>query len=129
MKPKDFINHSYHYAVVGATTNQSKYGYQVLMDLNDGDYQVVGVNPKYNEIEGISVYPSLKEVPNMPDVAVAVVPPEVGLKIIDEAKLLGIKKMWFQPGAESEAIRQKCVANGILAMASGACIMIERSKL
>lgn len=129
MEVKDFINKAYSYALVGATTNQSKYGYRVLKDLAGAGFRVVGVNPKYQEVEGVKVYPVLKGIPQKPDVVIFVVPSEVGLKVLAEVAELGITKAWFQPGAESEEIRQKADQLNVGAMADGSCIMVERRNL
>lgn len=129
MDYKGFINKAYNYALVGATTNQDKYGYRVLKDLADAGFNIVGVNPKYQEIESIKIYPSLKEVPQKLEVVIFVVPPEVGLKILDEVAELDIQKVWFQPGAESEAIRQRAKELNLEAMADGSCIMVARRNL
>ncbi len=129
MIAKDFVNLTYTYALVGATTNQDKYGYKVLKDLANAGYNIVGVNPKHEEIEGIKVYSSLKDVPQKPDVVIFVVPPEVGLKILDEIVALDIKKVWFQPGAESEQVRTKVQELRLEAMVDGSCIMVARRNL
>jgi len=126
MLAKDFISLAHNYALVGATATREKYGYIVLRDLSGAGYPIVGVNPKYQEIEGILVYPSLKDVPQKPDVVIFVVPPEVGIKLLDEVATLGIKKVWFQPGAESEAIRVRAAELGLVAQADGSCIMVAR---
>ncbi len=129
MGVSDFINKAYSYALVGATSNREKYGYKVLKDLTGAGFNIVGVNPKYQEIEGIKVYSSLKEIQPKPDVVIFVVPPEVGLKVLDEVAELNIKKVWFQPGAESEAIRQRAKELNLEAMADGSCIMVVRRNL
>ena len=129
MTAGDFIRKDFHYALVGATTNKEKYGYTVLMDLSGAGYNIVGVNPHYQEIDGIKVYPSLKDVRQKPDVAIFVVPPEAGLKVLDEVTALGIKKVWFQPGAESEVIRAKVRELDLEAVADGSCIMVTRRTL
>ncbi len=129
MTIKDFINKAYKYALVGATTNKEKYGYLVLKDLVGAGFNIVGVNPKYQEISGIKIYSSLKDVRQKPDVVIFVVPPEEGLKILDEVVEVGITKVWFQPGAESEKIRQKAKQLGIKIMADGSCIMLARQSL
>ena len=126
MPAKDFVSQAYKYALVGATTNQEKYGYQVLKDLYGAGFNIVGVNPHHQEIDGISVYPTLKDVPQKPDVVIFVVPPEVGVKILDEVAALGIKKVWFQPGAESEAVRTRAAELGLEVQADGSCIMVAR---
>ncbi len=126
---RPFLLSRLHYAVVGATTDRAKYGYRVLMDLHQAGFSVVGVNPKYHEVEGITCYPTLASVPHKPDVAIVVVPPQVGLVVLDEVAALGITKAWFQPGAESEAIRTKAKSLGLTAQADGSCIMVARRAL
>jgi len=125
----DFIDKDFNYAVVGATIDQSKYGYRVLKDLYGAGFKVVGVNPKYHGIEGIPCYPSLFELPQKPDVAVFVVPSTVGLGMLAEVKKFGINKVWFQPGAESEEIRLRAKELGLEAVADGGCIMVARRSL
>jgi len=129
MRNQEFVNKNYNYALVGATTNQNKYGYTVLKDLAGAGFKIVGVNPKYQEIEGIKIYPTIKDVPQKPEVVIFVVPPEVGVKMLDEVAELGLKKVWFQPGAESEAIRAKAQELKLEAMADGSCIMVARRSL
>ena len=126
MQIRDFVNKNYNYALVGATTNQNKYGYTVLKDLAGAGYNIVGVNPHHQEIDDVPVYPTLKDVPQKPDVVIFVVPPKVGVKILDEVATLGIKKVWFQPGAESEAVRTRAAKLGFAAQADRSCIMVAR---
>jgi hypothetical protein len=126
---KDFFNKDFTYAVVGATINQDKYGYRVLKDLQAGGYKVVGVNPKYQEIEGLSCFAALADLPVGPKVLVFVVPPEVGLNMLPQAASLGFKKVWFQPGAESPAVRAKIKDLGLNGVADGSCIMVIRRTI
>lgn len=65
--------------------------------------------------------------PEKPDVVNLVVPPKVTNKIVKTCKELGIKKVWMQPGSESEEAIKFCHENGIEAV-YGVCIMIERRK-
>jgi predicted CoA-binding protein len=129
MNPADFINFSYHYAVVGATTNKEKYGYRVLLYLHKRGFRVVGVNPKYKEVASIACYPTIAALPDKPDVLVLVLPPVVGVKIIKEAQQAGIKKIWFQPGAESVEAQKLSKQFDININDPGSCIMIEHQAL
>jgi len=115
------------YAVIGASTDEKKYGYQVLKDLHDAGYKVIPINPKGGEILGLKVYPDIKNVPEKIDVAIFVVPPAVTESILPQVKALAIKKVWLQPGSESAAAIKYCQANG-LDCAHDACIMIERAN-
>ncbi len=126
MDAQVFLQPGTRYAVVGATTNQEKYGYRVLQDLHSAGFTVVGVNPKYTDIGGIPCYPDLGTLPWRPDVLVIVVPPAVGLKILEQAAHLSMKKLWFQPGAESEEIAERAKKLGVTLNDAGTCIMVAR---
>lgn len=123
---KEFINENYTYAIVGATPNREKYGNIVLRDLKGAGYHVVGVNPKHTTVEGVPCYPRLLDIPEKPDVAVVIVPAEIGLIILDDAKKAGISKLIFQPGAESREIQKKAKSLGLAASTDGSCIMVLR---
>ncbi len=129
MDVKDFINQKYKYALVGASTDKNKYGYTVVNDLAQANYNIVGVNPKYNEIEGIKIYSTLEEVPGKIDVVIFVVPPGVGLPMLSIVKKIGVDKVWFQPGAESSEIVEACKKLRLDVVADGSCIMIARRSL
>lgn len=126
MDIQDFIHPHFVYAVVGATTNTDKYGYKVLKDLEAGGYTVVGVNPKYSAIEGIPVYPTLADVPGKVDVAIFVVPPDVGMTLLPQVEEKGITKVWLQPGAENKEMIHVAADAGIKMNDPGSCIMVLR---
>lgn len=114
-------------AVVGATRNRDKYGYKVLVDLRQGGYRVYGVNPNYREIEGIECFPDIQSLPELPDLLVFVVPPEITEKALAEAARAGVKRIWMQPGSESPRAVAFCREKGIQAV-HDACIMIHRRE-
>ena len=129
MDVQDFISKEFSYAVVGASTNPHKYGYTVLKDLSNGGFTVVGVNPKYHAIDGIQVYPTLKDVPGKIDVAIFVVPPDVGLSLLGQVEEKGIQRVWFQPGAESDEIERAVQDAGIEMNPPESCFMVARRQL
>lgn len=116
------------FAVVGASRNPEKYGHQVFKDLMKAGYKVYPINPNADEILGVKCYPSLKDLPEKPDVVDLVVPPQITEKVIRECKELGIKMIWMQPGSESEDAIKFCKENG-MDVVHGVCVMIERRKL
>lgn len=124
-----FVSKHYRYAVVGASSNPEKYGNIVFHDLRKGNYAVFPVNPKETKVDGRKCFPTLMAIAPSVDVVVVVVPPAVGLTILDQAKQAGVKKLWFQPGAESEEIRTRARALGLEIRADGACIMVARRVL
>jgi hypothetical protein len=76
---------------------------------------------------GDKCYPSLEALPRKPDVVDIVVPPKATEEVVKTCKKLGIKKVWMQPGSESQAAIDYCRKNGIDVI-YGICIMQERRK-
>ncbi len=122
-----FVSKSNVYAVVGASNDPSKYGNKIYVDLKGAGYTVYPVNPKADEIAGDQAYRNLVILPVKPDVVNLVVPPAVTEKVVEECKRLGIKKVWMQPGSESESAVAYCKDNGISVL-HDICIMVERHR-
>jgi len=100
-------------AVVGASRNPDKYGYKVLMSLVKRGKTVYPVNPGTREIEGITVYPNLKGIDGPIDGVSIIVPPSKTEQVVEDIIALGIKHVWMQPGAESDAALSRCRDAGI----------------
>src|SRR6056297_1495582 len=94
------------WAVLGASDKHDRYGYKIFKKLLNEAYEVYPVNPGLDQIEGIKVYPSLKDVPVQIEVVDFVINPSTGKAILKEVKDLGIKNIWLQPGTRSEEIDQ-----------------------
>ena len=114
------------WAVVGASTDRAKWGNRVYRDLRAGGYRVFAVNPTMTEVEGDPAWPTLSSLPERPDVVDFVTPPPETAKVVDEALSLGIRRLWFQPGAEDDAALDRAEAAG--ATVIQACAMTERRR-
>ena len=122
---EEFINKKNKIAVIGVSDNPEKYGNKVFMDLLNAGYDVYAIHPSGGEIAGQKRYSNLKELGFVPDVISSVVPPAVTEKIVEEAKELGVDKVWMQPGSESEKAIKFCEDNNIKVL-HGSCIMVNR---
>lgn len=118
----DFVNHRV-WAVVGASRDPRKFGYQVFRSLRDAGYVVYPINPKGGELEGEKVYRSLAELPQPPEVVNMVVPPAVTEQVVRQAHEIGLTRIWMQPGAESEASVRYCQEHG-MEVVQQACAMV-----
>jgi hypothetical protein len=125
---KEFLDKRNIFAVVGASGNPKKYGYQVYKDLKEAGYEVYPVNPNASEILGDKCYPGIEYLPVKPDVVDVVVPPKVTEEIVNTCKRLGITKMWMQPGSESESAIKFCEGNDIDVMHSVVVMLERRSR-
>jgi len=116
-------------AIIGATTNKEKYGYKVLKNLKDKGYTLYPINPKYDEIEGIETFASVKDLPKEGiDLIVFVVPAKIGITAVKEAYEEGFRRFWFQPGAESDEIEEYLEKLPNVEYSFIKCIMVETSK-
>ena len=112
------------FAVVGTTDNPDKYGNKIFKNLKNRGYEVYPVSPRIKDIDGTKCYPALSAIPVKVDVVGFVVPPRVTEKILKECKDLHLKRIWLQPGAESEKTIAFCRENG-LKVVHGACVMLN----
>lgn len=113
------------WAIVGASEDRSKFGNKIYRDMREAGYTVFAVNPKLDTVEGDPCYPSVKDLPEKPDVVDMVVPPQVGLKVVQDCLDAGITRIWFQPGSESEEAVRKAQDGG-MQVVHDACIMIQK---
>lgn len=114
MTAQDILRTKKTFALVGATPDPWKYGYEVLATLVNAGYTVFPINPKYPEIEGIRCYASLAELPQKPEVVISALAPANTERLVETVKDLGIELLWMPPGCWSEEAVEKCGASGQL---------------
>ncbi len=73
-------------AVIGASRDPKKIGYQCLKNLIDGGYEgrIFPINPNADELLGLRCYPSVKSVKEDIDLALVVVPARLTERIVTE---------------------------------------------
>ncbi|KAG0064119.1 hypothetical protein BGZ89_009363 [Linnemannia elongata] len=114
------------FAVVGASTNRSKFGNKVLRWYQENGYpSVTPVNPKEPIIESLACVPSLSSLPGPhTDYHVSIItPPTVTKSILEEAHKNGIRRVWLQPGVESDAALEFAKEKGMQVIAGGPCVL------
>ena len=101
-------------AVIGASADRKKFGNKSLRAHLAQGYEVYPVNPKGEEIEGLTVYKSIADVPveHLNRVSLYV-PPAVGLKLINDIAAKGCDELWLNPGSESEELSAKARELGL----------------
>jgi predicted CoA-binding protein len=91
-------------AIIGASSNRSKFGNKALRAFRTQGYTVVPINPNEPEVEGHKAYPSVLDVPDPIDMATVYVPPRVGVRIMEDLAAKGVGEVWLNPGADSEDV-------------------------
>ena len=123
MNPKEILEKYHHFAVVGVTPNQEKYGYKIFKRLLDKGYQTYGVSPIYQNIEDYVTYPTLEAIDHPIDVVVFVVSPKYAYDYVDEMSGIGVRYAWMQPGTYDDQFLQYMKDQGITPIL--ACILVE----
>src|SRR5262245_17637814 len=102
-------------AVLGASTDRTKFGNKAVRAFVARGFEVYPVNPKATEIEGLAAFPSLAAIPATVklDRISVYLPPTVGLKVLPEIAARGCDELWLNPGSESEELVAAAEAQGL----------------
>jgi hypothetical protein len=114
-------------AVIGASSNRSKYGNKALRAFEHQGYRVIPINPHEREVEGHKAYASVLDVPDPIDVATVYVPGDVGLKVVDELAKRGIAEVWLNPGADDPGVVARARELGLKTIQACSIIAIGES--
>jgi len=115
-------------AIVGLSADWSRPSNFAAKYLLDHGFEVVPVNPKYDEILGQKCYADLRDIPDPVDVVdlfqrVDRIPP-----FVDQAIEIGAKVVWMQLGIIHEEAAQKARDAG-LEVVMDRCMKIEYARL
>jgi predicted CoA-binding protein len=91
-------------AVIGASSDRSKFGNKALRAFQAEGHTVIPINPHERAVEGIPAYRSVLDVPGPIDMATVYVQPEVGTRLLAEFEQKAIPEIWINPGAESDEL-------------------------
>lgn len=91
-------------ALVGASDKPHRPSHEVMAYLQKQGYRMIPVNPKLvgQTLLGETVYASLEDVPEKPDMAELFLAPERTDAVIDSAIALSIPVVWLQIGVINE---------------------------
>jgi predicted CoA-binding protein len=91
-------------AIIGASNDRSKYSNKSVRAHVQQGYQVYPVNPKEQEIEGLTAFPSIAAVPIRPQRVSVYLPPALVLTVLPAIAAKGCDELWLNPGTESAEV-------------------------
>lgn len=112
------------WAVAGASTLRHKYGNKVLRCYQQHGMKVYPLNPREAMVEGLPAFKTLAELPEKVAGLSLITPPRISEVVVKEAIQAGVKRLWFQPGAESPAAIEEAEAAGLEVIAWGPCLLV-----
>ena len=100
-------------AIIGASNDRNKFGNKAVRAFIRKGYRVFPVNPRVDEIERRRAYRSILDIPSELDVVTVYVPPDIGLTLMEDISRKRPKKLYLNPGAESDELIRKAEALGL----------------
>ncbi len=91
-------------ALVGASANPNKGGNSILTNLVRGFKGAIHpVNPRYDEVAGLTCYPSVLKVPDPVDLAIVFVGAEMTLEAVQQCARRGVRGVMIQSAGFAES--------------------------
>ncbi len=114
-------------ALVGVSGNIRKASYFVLTYLSRTGLRLYPVNPNYPEILNYTCYPSLRELPERPDIVDIFLSGDAVERITEEAIAVGAGSVWMQLGISNRAAAERAASAG-LQVVQNRCIKLEHGR-
>jgi uncharacterized protein len=116
-------------AIVGVSHDPLRPSYGVWQYLKSAtDYELYLVNPTINEIDGTPVYPSLADLPVVPDLVDVFRRHEHLPGVLEDTIKVGAKVLWLQVGLWHEQVARDGEAAG-LHVVMDRCLKIDHARL
>lgn len=115
-------------AVIGANSNRSKYANACVRSHLAEGWTVFPVHPSETQVEGLTVYRSLAEIPvEKLDRVSVYIPKDAALKFLDTVQPERIGEIWLNPGADDPEVVEKAKSLGLDVIQACSIVRLGRS--
>lgn len=114
--------------VLGASPKPQRYSNQAVRLLVQCGHEVVPVNPAQSEIEGVPVVSHLEEIDGAVDTVTMYVSPKLSAGLGDALVNLRPARVIFNPGTESEELKEQLTENGIKVEEACTLVMLKTGQ-
>ncbi len=115
------------FAVAGVSRHKGQAANAIYRKLRASGYDVVPVNPKAAEVEGVRCYPDLASVPGALDGIVIATAPAASVDVVKQSDAKGVRHVWFHrsfgDGSVSADAVHECQSRGIACIVGGCPLM------
>lgn len=115
-------------AVIGASHKPDRYSYQAVMLLREKGHDVFPVHPKLRDIEGILVYPSIRDIPDEIHTVTLYVSSGVSDQIGNDILARNPQRIIFNPGAENPTLEQKARDAGVAPIRACTLVLLKTGQ-
>ena len=125
---RELLKESKTIAVVGLSTNPEKDSYSVAQYLKERGYTVIPVNPRADQIMGLTSYPDLASIPGKVDIVNVFRRSDELQNVVNDAIRIRPRCIWAQLGVIDEKATDLAKAENV-PMIMDLCIKIEHQRL
>lgn len=116
-------------AIVGVSADPLRPSHGVWQYLKSAsDYELYLVNPAISEIDGDTVYPSLADLPVVPDMVDVFRRREHLRSVLSETIEIGAKTLWLQQGLTDDDVARDGAAAG-MQVVMDRCLKVDHARL
>ena len=108
--------------VMGASNKPDRYSYKAVMLLKQKGHNVFPVHQRVQDIEGIKVYPSIKDVREPIDTVSMYVAKDISDGLTEEILAQKPRRIIFNPGAENPSFEATARQRGVIPV--NACTLV-----
>jgi predicted CoA-binding protein len=114
-------------AVAGVSRGPNQAANAVFRKLKGAGYEVFPINPNASEVEGVTCYAGVADVPVRLDGVVIATAPDVAVEIVRQCAGRGVRRVWFHrslgDGSVSDEAVRECAAKGVECIVGGCPLM------
>jgi predicted CoA-binding protein len=115
-------------AVVGLSDDPSRPSHSVSAYMQRAGFRIFPVNPSLTEVLGERCYPSLRDLPEQPDIVNVFRLPRYIPVVVEEMIALGLRDLWVQMGIVNLQAAERAETAG-LRVVMDRCILVEHRRL
>ena len=115
-------------AVIGASDKPERFSYQALVLLKQKGHKVFSVHQRLKSIEGMAVYPSIKDIPDPVDTVSMYVAADISSGIAADILNAKPKRIIFNPGAENQDLARAAQAQGIITVDDCTLVLLRTGR-
>ena len=115
-------------AVIGASDKPDRYSYQAVKLLQEKGHDVYPVHQRIKAIDGLSVYPSIRDVGAPIDTITLYVAADISTALTDDLISKKPRRIIFNPGAENPQLEAKAKQQGILPVNACTLVMLKTGQ-
>ncbi|MGE5787270.1 MAG: CoA-binding protein [Myxococcales bacterium] len=115
-------------AILGISSNPTRYAYRAAQRLLEKGHSVFGINPKLPKLEHVTVVAQVSELPANVHTLSVYVSPEKSLGLLAAIAQYGFSRVIFNPGSEQPALARELAQAGVEVVEACTLVMLSTGR-